>query len=272
MVHELPVEAADVSAVGSTSHSDTIRAKIGIVDGAAGAPFELPSPALSARADDRAESPSRVREEKNAAVFVGVGAESRCRGGGVVDGWGPTGISGPCAGEANSGDGVRTGRAVDAFVPAGSSRGAKDDTDVAGVGGVGVEVLTVGTPLVPGVRRGNPEGAVAGGVDCGVIGANVSVRSVLLAGVRRGRSAKLLVAGGADSVGTGCDHDSADGADCVDCVGGGVRSSVGTGPVRGVRISGAREESRIDVGRSTVAVMPLCVDDVAVGRRRTEML
>lgn len=268
MVQALPVEAADVSAVGSTSHSDTIRAKIGIVVGAASTPFELPSPAPSARADARAESPSRVREEKNAAVFVGVGAESRCRGGGVVDGCGPTGISGPCAGEVNSGEGVRTGRDVDALVPSGSGRGAKDDTEVAGAAVVGVEVLTAGTPLVPGVRRCNPEGAVVVGMDCGVIGANVSVRSVLLLGVRRGRSAKLLVAGcgGANSVGTGCDQDGSDGA------GGGVRSSVGTGPVRGVRISGPREESSIDVGRSTVAVMPLCVDDVAVGRRRTEML
>lgn len=104
---------------------------------------------------------------------------------------------------------------------------------MAGAAVVGVEVLTAGTPLVPGVRRGNPEGAVVVGMDCGVIGANVSVRSVLLLGVRRGRSAKLLVAGcgGANSVGTGCDQDGSDGA------GGGVRSSVGTGPVRGVRIS-----------------------------------
>ena len=261
------MEAVDDSAVGSTSHSDTIRAKIGIVDGADVPPFAPPLLLLllSVRADVRADIPSRVREEKKAAVFVGVGAESRCRGAGVVDGCGPTGISGPCAGELDSGDGVRTGSDVDAFAPAGSSWGAKVDTGAAGAGVV--EVLTCGTPLVPGVRRGSPEG-VAVGVDSGAIGANVSVRSVLMPGVRRGRSAKLLVAGcgGAEAVGTGCDHTGAGGA------GGGVRSTVATGPVRGVRISGAREESRIEVGRSTVAVMPLCVDDVAVGRRRTEML
>ncbi|GAA3198342.1 hypothetical protein GCM10020255_101560 [Rhodococcus baikonurensis] len=178
------MEAVDDSAVGSTSHSDTIRAKIGIVDGADVPPFAPPLLLLlSVRADVRADIPSRVREEKKAAVFVGVGAESRCRGAGVVDGCGPTGISGPCADELDSGDGVRTGSDVDAFAPAGSSWGAKDDTGAVGAGVV--EVLTCGTPLVPGVRRGSPEG-VAVGVDSGVIGANVSVRSVLMPGVRRG--------------------------------------------------------------------------------------
>lgn len=49
----------------------------------------------------------------------------------------------------NSGEGVRTGRDVDALVPSGSGRGAKDDTEVAGAAVVGVEVLTAGTPLVP---------------------------------------------------------------------------------------------------------------------------
>lgn len=156
------MEAVDDSAVGSTSHSDTIRAKIGIVDGADVPPFAPPLLLLllSVRADVRADIPSRVREEKKAAVFVGVGAESRCRGAGVVDGCGPTGISGPCAGELDSGDGVRTGSDVDAFAPAGSSWGAKVDTGAAGAGVV--EVLTCGTPLVPGVRRGSPEGVAVG--------------------------------------------------------------------------------------------------------------
>lgn len=95
MVHALPVEAADVSAVGSTSHSDTIRAKIGIVVGAASTPFELPSPAPSARADARAESPSRVREEKNAAVFVASGLRAGAVAAGLSTGVDPPGSRDP---------------------------------------------------------------------------------------------------------------------------------------------------------------------------------
>jgi hypothetical protein len=76
-----PLVALEPSSMGSTSHSDTIREKIG--DAAAGM-SEVASGASALNTSTCGGVESRVRDEKNAAVFVGLGVPKWCRGAGFL--------------------------------------------------------------------------------------------------------------------------------------------------------------------------------------------
>lgn len=79
VVQMLSLVALELSSVGSTSHSVTMRAKIG---DAVGGVAEVASGASSLKTSTCGGIALRVREEKNAAVLVGLGVLNRCRGAG----------------------------------------------------------------------------------------------------------------------------------------------------------------------------------------------